>query len=144
MEAAAAMAAYFLVLWAGDWHYGEVLAGADPLYRQATAACLSAIVVTQIANVFLCRSAREPFWRLPHGPNSLILIGIAVEVAAIVAIDYVPLGNDLFGTAPLPAGIWGLALFSAGHARNGGNQKGAPAPTGWQSTCFSRLKDIAL
>ena len=35
----------------------RTLAPQDPLYLQATTACLSAIIVMQIVNVFLCRSA---------------------------------------------------------------------------------------
>jgi hypothetical protein len=49
-----------------------------------------AIVVMQIANVLLCRSATESMWRLPHRTNGLILAGIVFEVVTILAIDYVP------------------------------------------------------
>jgi len=67
----------------------------------------------QVANVFLCRSASEPFWRLPQRASAFIAAGMAVEVAAILAIDYTPAGNTLFGTAPLPAIVWVFALASA-------------------------------
>ena len=55
LEAAAAMAVFFFVLDAAGWQYGETLATNDPLYLQATTACLAAIVMTQVVNVFLCR-----------------------------------------------------------------------------------------
>ena len=55
LEAAAAMAAFFFVLFAGGWQYGEMLAATDPLYLQATTACLAAIVMAQVVNVFACR-----------------------------------------------------------------------------------------
>ena len=58
LEAAAAMAAFFFVLAGGGWVYGQLLPPNDPLYLQATTACLSAIIVMQVANVFLCRSER--------------------------------------------------------------------------------------
>jgi magnesium-transporting ATPase (P-type) len=67
IEATAAMAAFFFVLLGGGWHYGDALAANDPLYQQATTACLSAIIVMQIVNVFLRavrfarRSPRNPF-----------------------------------------------------------------------------------
>ena len=54
-----AMSAYWFVLRHGGWHFGGKLAAHDPLYLQAMTACLSAIVVMQIANVFLCRSDRR-------------------------------------------------------------------------------------
>jgi hypothetical protein len=57
-EAAAAVAAFFLVLGSGGWVYGQLLPPDDLLYVQAATACLSAIVVMQTANVFPCRSER--------------------------------------------------------------------------------------
>jgi magnesium-transporting ATPase (P-type) len=55
-EAAAGMAAYAWVLRSGGWRWGQALPAADPLYREATTACLAAIVVTQVANLFACRA----------------------------------------------------------------------------------------
>ena len=106
MQAAAAMSAYWFVLRHGGWHFGEQLAANDPLYLQATTACLSAIVVMQIANVFLCRSEREPLHNRGLFTNKLILAGIAAEIVLIALIDYTPWGNALFGTAPIPAAVW--------------------------------------
>jgi sodium/potassium-transporting ATPase subunit alpha len=106
IQAAAAMSAYWFVLRSGGWQFGETLAAHDPLYMQATTACLSAIVVMQIANVFLCRSEREPLLARGLFGNPLILLGIAVEIALIVLIDYTPWGNSLFGTAPIPPAVW--------------------------------------
>jgi sodium/potassium-transporting ATPase subunit alpha len=42
-----------------------------PLYLQATTACLGAIVVMQIANVFLCRSERDPLHQRRFVSNKL-------------------------------------------------------------------------
>ena len=53
LEAIVSMAAYFFVLHSGGWHWGESLEANDSLYLQATTACFSAIIVTQIVNVFL-------------------------------------------------------------------------------------------
>jgi hypothetical protein len=41
MQAAAAMSAYWFLLHRGGWRFGESLATDDPLYLQATTACLS-------------------------------------------------------------------------------------------------------
>jgi sodium/potassium-transporting ATPase subunit alpha len=106
MQAAAAMSAYWFVLRQGGWHLGQKLAAHDPLYLQATTACLSAIVVMQIGNVFLCRSERESLFARGLFSNRLILVGIAAEIALIGLIDYTPWGNDLFGTAPISATVW--------------------------------------
>ena len=64
-----------------------------PVYLQATTACLSAIVVMQIVNVFLCRSERESVLAAELRSNRLILVGIAAELLLILAIDYTPWGN---------------------------------------------------
>jgi magnesium-transporting ATPase (P-type) len=106
MQAAAAMSAYWFVLRHGGWHFGEQLAAHDPLYLQATTACLSAIIVMQIANVFLCRSDRRSAFAFGLFSNKLIVAGIAAEIALILLIDYTPWGNALFGTAPIPLAVW--------------------------------------
>lgn len=106
MQAAAAMSAYWFVLRLGGWRFGETLRVHDPLYLQATTACLSAIVVMQIVNVFLCRGGREPLPTRGLSSNKLILAGVATEILIIAAIDYTPWGNALFGTAPIPLAVW--------------------------------------
>jgi magnesium-transporting ATPase (P-type) len=106
MQAAAAMSAYWFVLRSGGWHYGEKLAAHAPLYLQSTTACLSAIVVMQIANVFLCRSDRRSAFASGLFSNKLILAGIAAEITLIALIVYTPWGNELFGTAPISMAVW--------------------------------------
>jgi calcium-translocating P-type ATPase len=110
LEAVTAMAAFFLVLSAGGWAYGQALPAADPLYRQATAACLTAIVVMQVANLFLCRSDRESAFRFGLLGNWLIPAGIAVELVAILLIVYSGPGQLLFGTGAVPASAWLFVL----------------------------------
>ncbi|MFZ5863820.1 MAG: cation-translocating P-type ATPase [Nitrospirota bacterium] len=106
LEAVAAMSAFFFVLTAGGWAYGDRLSAIDPLYRQATTACLSAIIVMQVVNVFACRHDRASALSFGLRTNPLILVGIATEIALILFIDYTPWGNLLFGTAPIPLGSW--------------------------------------
>jgi magnesium-transporting ATPase (P-type) len=106
LEAAAAMAAFFFVLDQGGWEYGRSLGPSDPLYLQATAACLSAIIVMQVVNVFLCRDDRASSFAFGFFSNPLILWGIVTEVTLILLIDYTPWGNLIFGTAPLAPAVW--------------------------------------
>jgi sodium/potassium-transporting ATPase subunit alpha len=100
------VAAFFFVLHRGGWSYGEPLAGSALLYREATTACLSAIIVMQVVNVLLCRSRHESVFRKGLTDNPLILIGIAVELLLMLFIAYTPWGNMIFGTAPLPLEAW--------------------------------------
>jgi len=110
IQAAAALAAFFFVLDGGGWGYGTALAAGDTLYREATTACLAAIVVMQIANIFLCRHPRESVFESGSFGNTLILWGIATELILIALIVYTPWGNVVFGTAPLAAEVWLFAL----------------------------------
>jgi sodium/potassium-transporting ATPase subunit alpha len=115
MQAAVAMAAFFLVLRQGGWGWGEALGKADPLYLQATTACLAAIVVSQMVNVFLCRDPEEPAFSFRPADNPLLVAGLAFEIALILAIVYTPLGHAAFGTAALPASTWAtLAVMALG------------------------------
>ncbi|MGZ5001902.1 MAG: cation-translocating P-type ATPase [Chthoniobacterales bacterium] len=110
MESVAAMSAFFFILHRGGWHYGQPLDARALLYLQATTACLSAIVVTQIVAVFHCRSERESAFCCGLFTNKLLLLGIAVEIVLILLIDYTPAGYALFGTAPIPLAAW-LFMF---------------------------------
>jgi magnesium-transporting ATPase (P-type) len=110
MEAAAGMAAFFFVLLQGGWTYGQMLAHDAPLYLQATMACLAAIVVTQVVNVFLCRSERDSAFSSGLGTNRLILLGIVTELVLLALIAYTPPGNMLFGTAPIGPAVWLFTL----------------------------------
>ncbi len=122
IEAAAAMAAFFWVLEANGWT-GGMLSASDPVYLQATTACLSTIIAMQIANVFLCRDPRRALVQTGVLGNPLILAGIAAELAIILFIDYTPWGQAVFGTAPLAAETWllmppmALAMIALEEAR---------------------------
>lgn len=113
LEAAAAMAVFFFVLNAAGWQYGETLARTAPLYLQATTACLAAIVMTQVMNVFLCRHPLKSAFSFGLFSNPLILLGVAAELLILLFIIYTPAGNWLFGTAPVGAEVWLLALAFA-------------------------------
>ncbi|MEK6690526.1 MAG: cation transporting ATPase C-terminal domain-containing protein [Nitrospirota bacterium] len=76
------------------------------LYLQATTARLTAIVITQIANVFACRSFRESAFSIRLFSNRLIFLGIVLEILLQLFIVYHSWGNKIFSTAPIPISIW--------------------------------------
>jgi sodium/potassium-transporting ATPase subunit alpha len=123
IEAAAGLFGFFYVLNAGGWQWGQMLASNNILYLQATTACLTAIIVTQIANVFACRSFKESVFHLGFFTNWLIFVGIAFEILLQLFIVYYPFGNKIFSTAPIPLTVWlilipfALFLFSAAELR---------------------------
>ncbi len=106
LEAVVSMAAYFFVLHSGGWRWGESLGSHDPLYLQSTTACLSAIIVAQIVNVFLCKTPGRSVFGAGLFDNRIILWGIALEIALILAIDYTAWGNLIFGTVPIAPEVW--------------------------------------
>jgi magnesium-transporting ATPase (P-type) len=106
IEAIAAMATFFFVLHGAGWVYGQALARGDVLYLQATTACLGAVIVMQIVNVFLCRSTTRSAWAVGLLGNRLILWGVGLEVALILMICYTAWGNVIFGTAPIGGRVW--------------------------------------
>jgi calcium-translocating P-type ATPase len=110
IEALAAMSAYFFALIRSGWVFGQSLATNDPLYRQATSACLLTIVIVQMVNVFLCRDERSSVFRQNPLANLLIPVGIVVETSLILLIIYTPAGNSIFGTMPLAPSVWLFAL----------------------------------
>jgi calcium-translocating P-type ATPase len=115
IEAAGGMAAFFFVLNIAGWKYGQNLAAKDPVYLQATTACLSAIIVMQIVNVFLCRSPTRSVFSTGLRGNTLIIIGVISEITILVLIAYTPWGNSLLGTAPVGEKVWGVIIpFAAG------------------------------
>lgn len=110
IEAVAGMSAFFWVMGQGGWAWGERVAVTDPLYLQATAACLAAIVVSQVGNVFACRSATTSAWRLGWFSNPLIWLGISIELFLLFLILYHPWGQRFFGTLPLDLWTWLILL----------------------------------
>ncbi len=113
LEAAVAMTAYALVLHRGGWSWGETLSPRDPLYLQATTACLAAIILMQVVNVFLCKTPERSLFGAPNFGNRLLLWGVGLELALILIIVYTSWGHLIFGTAPLAETTWVLMLPGA-------------------------------
>ena len=109
-QALAAMSAFFFVLYGAGWTWGQAIAADSTVYRQATTASLTAIVLMQVVNVHLCRSRRLSVFSLPLFSNKLITAGIVVEIALVLLIDYTPAGHLLFGTASITWSAWLIVL----------------------------------
>ncbi|OHE60882.1 MAG: hypothetical protein A2Z47_08585 [Thermodesulfovibrio sp. RBG_19FT_COMBO_42_12] len=85
------------------------------LYLQATTACLTAIIITQVGNIFACRSSRESIFSIGFLSNRLIFVGIIVEILLQLFIVYHPWGNKIFRTAPVGLHVWLILIpFSIG------------------------------
>jgi sodium/potassium-transporting ATPase subunit alpha len=112
VEAAWAMAMFFLVLHLGGWRWGQNLLETDPLYRGATGITLVSVVFTQIGNLigrrFETRSGLDAgLWH-----NPLFVIGIVLELVFAFAVLYWPPLSLALGTGPLAP--WLVALAALG------------------------------
>ncbi|MFZ3071575.1 MAG: cation-transporting P-type ATPase [Anaerolineaceae bacterium] len=107
VQALAAMAAFYFYYWtngyAGQWL--DLPAGGE-LYRAATAMALSAVVTTQIGNLFTQRSFRRSILKTPLFNNPLIWGGIASELLITLAIVYTPFMQRFIGTAAFAPHYW--------------------------------------
>ena len=106
--------AYFYVLFNGGWKWGMVLPIDNLLAREATTATFLGIVMLQVGTVFACRSFKDSIFSLGFLSNRLLaVIGVIFEILLSAIIIYSPIGNRLFGTAPINLSVWLiLAPFS--------------------------------
>jgi sodium/potassium-transporting ATPase subunit alpha len=114
---------YFYVLFSGGWQWGVDLPIDHPLTHQASTATFLGIVIMQISNVFACRSFKESVFSFGLLSNKMVILGILTELILSVFIIYHPVGNKIFGTAPLGFDVWlilipfSIALLAADEIR---------------------------
>ena len=82
------------------------LASSGVVYQQATTMTLAAIVFCQIGAVLNCRTDLESVFTVGLFSNRQVLVGIAVELALLSAIIYVPLLQGVFGTTAIGPFDW--------------------------------------
>ena len=110
-EAVVEMVAFTVGLLVAGWTFGTAVpAGAGVAAASGAAFC--AVVLGQLANAYACRSTTRPPWRLTRGPNPLLRIAVAVELAALAGFVLVPPVARLLDHAPPPAAAFGVALLA--------------------------------
>jgi magnesium-transporting ATPase (P-type) len=112
IQSLAAMAGFYALYWNnGFWGAWLDLPASGRLYQAATAMALAAVVTTQIGNLFAQRTERASALGIPLFRNRLVWVGVATELLLLVSIVYLPIFQDVFGTAAFPAQYW-LLLFA--------------------------------
>lgn len=101
MQAAAAFSLYFYILFSGGWTWGQNLPVTDPLYMKAVTGFFVSILITQLADVIICRTRRQSILKAGFFRNRIVLLGILTELLILWFIVYTPAGNTLFRTAAL-------------------------------------------
>jgi magnesium-transporting ATPase (P-type) len=105
LETVFSMSAYFYVNVLNGWP-AVGLASSGVVYLQATTMTLAAIVFCQIGAVLNCRTDQQSLFSVGLFTNRQVLIGIAVEVALLSAIIYVPFLQGIFGTTAIGPVEW--------------------------------------
>jgi len=109
-EAALSLSAFFWTYWLAGWRPGLPMAATGPLYRRATTMTFAAIVAAQVGNIFACRTDRESVFRAGLFSNPHVWLGIAAELALLLALVLVPPLRDIFGLALLAFAEWSVLL----------------------------------
>lgn len=109
-EALLSMTAFLTVLVQGGWSYGET--ASNGLLAVASGSAFAVIALSQIANVFACRSESRPAWRIDPRRNPYVLGAVLVEVVLLVGFLGVPWLSDLLGGAWPSATGWLFCLVA--------------------------------
>jgi magnesium-transporting ATPase (P-type) len=111
VEALFEMAAFGAVLVALGWQFGAPVPPQTLL--AASGAAFAAVIIGQAANGLACRSEHQ--WAGAPGwwSNPLLLAGIGVEIALLLALLYTEPVAAVLGQAPPPPIGWAVALLTA-------------------------------
>ncbi len=101
IESVAGFYAYFTVIYAGGWQWGQCLTASTPLYLKAVSAFFVAVILCQVANGIISKTSRQSLMQQGILSNRWLMIGIAVELALAATIVEVPALQFWFGTASL-------------------------------------------
>jgi calcium-translocating P-type ATPase len=131
IEAALVLAGFLFVLWRAGWSPGDDTSSGSPLhgdYLRATTMTFAGIVACQIGTAVAARTERASLRSVGLFTNPMLLWGIAFEVLFCGAIVFIPLLQDVFGTAALepvelallatfPVVVWGADEWRRAHLR---------------------------
>jgi len=92
--------------WIFEW---ELAHGASA--EEARTAAVNLFVVVEIFYLFSCRSLSKAAWKLGPFSNPWIVVGVSAQVAAQLALTYVPVMNAIFHTAPVRPEAWPWILL---------------------------------
>ncbi|WP_434090480.1 cation-translocating P-type ATPase [Nocardia beijingensis] len=113
IAAVLAMAGFFFVLLRGGWHPGDPTGPGTPLhhtYQQATTMTFFGMVAGQIGTAFAARTDRASLRSIGVLSNRLLLWGIGFELALAAVIIYLPVLQNLLGTAALTPAMLAFTL----------------------------------
>ena len=89
---------FFYVLIKGGWSFGHTISVTSGVYMQAISAFFVSIVISQVFNVFACRTSRTSTFRKALLENKFMWLGIFAELLLTILIINLPLFQNAFGT----------------------------------------------
>jgi calcium-translocating P-type ATPase len=142
ISAALGMAAFFYVLTRSGWSPGDPTGPGSALhhdYQQATTMTFLSMVACQVGTAFAARTERASLRSIGAFSNPMLLWGVAFELALAALLIYVPVCQELLGTAALPAQdllivlpfpfvVWGADELRRRLLRRSQRRSGYPTP----------------
>jgi Ca2+-transporting ATPase len=110
LESIVSMFAYFFVNYMNGYSAADLAPAGSKIYMVATTMTLAGIVFSQIGAVMNCRTENQSVFKKGLWKNRTIILGIILEIFLLVVIMYVPVLQEVFGTAPIGVKSW-LFLF---------------------------------
>jgi magnesium-transporting ATPase (P-type) len=122
IQAAGVCFAFFWRIHSAHLGFGHFTA-ANPVYREARTMTQAGIVVSQFFNSLTVRSEDQSILTIGIFTNRRLLLAGAFGIALVSCISYIPVLQNVFGTADLTGWDWlmlvgfGLALLLADECR---------------------------
>ncbi len=109
IDAIAALSAYVFANWEHGWPTVP-LASTGSVYAVATTMTFAGIVCAQAGAALACRSEHVSVFGLGVSTNRLVIVGLAIEVAILLLLMYVPALRSIFNTAPITVMDWAFVV----------------------------------
>jgi Ca2+-transporting ATPase len=113
IESVAAMASYYWMNLINGYSLNSLAPQGTVIYSMATTMTLVGIVMSQVGNVFACRTERASSLKRSITLNHLLPVGLIFELSIILSLVYLPFLQPIFGMAPLLPKHWLFPLIFA-------------------------------
>jgi P-type Ca2+ transporter type 2C len=106
----AGLTSFFASYLLAGWQPGAALPASGDIYVQATAMTYGGIVMGQVGAGLAFRTNRDSVFRIGLLSNRFLLVGIAFELALLIALVYVPAFESIFHMRPYDLRAWPLLI----------------------------------
>ncbi|MGM5483471.1 MAG: cation-translocating P-type ATPase [Nanobdellota archaeon] len=94
---------FFSILFQGGWEFSQgVPSASNPLYQSAVTGFFATIIITQMFNVFACRTSKMSVFKAGILKNKIVLLGIASETILLLLLIFFHPLSKIFSTNTFP------------------------------------------